>query len=219
MKLVWDQTGERYYETGIDRGVVYPQDASGKYPKGEAWNGLISVTKSPTGAEATPLWANNHKYANLYSAEELAFTIEAYMYPDGFAACNGEVELMEGVRIGQQKRSPFGLVYRNWVGNDTAGTKAAYILNIIYGATAKPAEEADTTINESPEAKTMSWECDTVPAEVEGHEPSASLEIDSRKFEASALKALEDALFGTDDKEAYLPLPAEVITLLGGAAG
>lgn len=219
MKLVWDQTGERYYETGIDRGVVYPQDASGAYPKGEAWNGLISVTKSPTGAEATPLWANNHKYANLYSAEELAFTIEAYMYPDGFAACNGEVELMEGVRMGQQKRSPFGLAYRNWVGNDTEGTKAAYILNIIYGATAKPSEEADTTINESPEAKTMSWECDTVPVEVEGHEPSASLEIDSRKFEASALKALEDALFGTDDKEAYLPLPAEVITLLGGAAG
>lgn len=213
-KLVWDQTGERYYETGVDHGVVYPQ-VSGAYPKGEAWNGLISVTKSPSGAEPTALWANNHKYANLLSAEELSFTIEAYMYPDSFAACNGEADLVEGVRMGQQKRTPFGMVYRNWVGNDAEGTKAAYILNIIYGAFAAPAEEADTTINDSPEAKTMSWECSTTPVEVDGFEPTASLEIDSRKFEAATLAKLETILFGADEAEARLPLPAEIATILG----
>lgn len=217
-RLTWDQTGERRYETGVDRGVVYPQ-AAGEYPAGEPWNGLISVTKSPSGAEPTPLWANNHKYANLISAEELAFTIEAYTYPDGFAACNGEAELVPGVRMGQQKRTPFGITYRNWVGNDTEGTKAGYIINIIYGATAAPTEEADTTINDSPEAKTMSWECSTTPVELEGFEPTASLEIDSTKVDATKLKALEDILYGTDSEEARLPLPDEIATLLGAVAG
>lgn len=213
-KLVWDQTGERFYETGVDHGVVYPQ-VSGAYPKGEAWNGLISVTKSPSGAEPTALWANNHKYANLLSAEELSFTIEAYMYPDSFAACNGEAELTKGVRMGQQKRTPFGMVYRNWVGNDAEGTKAAYILNIIYGAFAAPAEEADTTINDSPEAKTMSWECSTTPVEVDGFEPTASLEIDSRTVDSAKLAKLEEVLFGGTEKEAHLPLPAEIATIIG----
>lgn len=217
-KLVWDQTGERRYETGIDHGVVYPQ-AGGAYPKGAAWNGLISVTKSPSGAEPTPLWANNHKYANLISAEELGFSIEAYTYPDEFAACNGEMELVPGVRVGQQKRVPFGLAYRNWVGNDTDGTKASYILNLIYGGLAAPSEEVDTTINDSPEAKTMSWECTTTPVELEGFEPTASLEIDSSKVDAAKLKALEDILYGTESEEARLPLPDEVAEILGGAAG
>lgn len=213
-KLVWDQTGERRYETGIDRGVVYPQ-VLGAYPKGEAWNGLISVTKSPSGAEPTALWANNHKYANLISAEELSFTIEAYTYPEGFAACNGEAELVPGVRVGQQKRTPFGMSYRNWVGNDAEGTKASYILNLIYGGTAAPSEEADTTINDSPEAKTMSWECSTTPVEVEGMEPTASLEIDSSKVDAAKLAALEAILYGSESEEARLPLPNEVAELLG----
>lgn len=217
-KLVWDQTGARRYETGIDRGVVYPQ-AGGAYPKGEAWNGLISVTKSPSGAEPTPLWANNHKYANLISAEELGGTIEAYTYPEGFAACNGEAELVPGVRMGQQKRVPFGLAYRNFIGNDTEGTKAGYILNLIYGATAAPAEEADTTINDSPEAKTMSWEFSTTPVEVANGEPTSSLEIDSTKVDAAKLKDLEDILYGSESEEARLPLPEEVAQILGGAAG
>lgn len=216
-KLVWDQTSARRYETGIDRGVVYPQVA-GAYPKGEAWNGLISVTKSPSGAEPTALWANNHKYANLISAEELGGTIEAYTYPEGFAACNGEAELVTGVRIGQQKRVPFGLVYRNLIGTDSEGTKAGYILNLIYGATAAPAEEADTTINDSPEAKTMSWEFSTTPVEVADADPTSSLEIDSTKVDADKLKALEAILFGSEEEEARLPLPDEVAQILGGAA-
>lgn len=216
-KLVWDQTGARRYETGIDRGVVYPQVA-GAYPKGEAWNGLISVTKSPSGAEPTALWANNHKYANLISAEELGGTIEAYTYPEGFAACNGEAELVTGVRIGQQKRVPFGLAYRNLIGTDTEGTKAGYILNLIYGATAAPAEEADTTVNDSPEAKTMSWEFSTTPVEVADADPTSSLEIDSTKVDAEKLKALEAILYGSDEEEARLPLPDEVAQILGATA-
>lgn len=215
-RLMWDQTSERRYETGCDRGVVYPQ-AAGAYPKGAAWNGLISVTKSPSGAEATPLYANNKKYANLISAEELGFSIEAYMYPDEFAECNGEKELIPGVRIGQQKRTPFGMTYRTLIGNDTEGTKAGYILSLIYGATAAPSEEADTTINDSPEAKTMSWECSTTPVEIEGGDPTASLEIDSTKVDAAKLKALEDILYGSESEEARLPLPAEVAQILGTA--
>lgn len=217
-RLNWDAVGERRYETGVDRGVVYPQ-AAGAYPKGEAWNGLISVTKSPTGAEPTPLWANNHKYANLISAEELAFSIEAYMYPDSFAECNGEKEVVPGVRIGQQKRTAFGMCYRNLIGTDTEGTKKGYILNLIYGATASPAEETDATVNDSPEAKTMSWECNTTPVEVADCDPTASLEIDSTKVDASKLKALEDILYGSESEEARLPLPDEVAQILGGAAG
>lgn len=213
-KLEWDKTGERRYETGIDRGVVYPQ-VGAAYPKGEAWNGLISVTKSPSGAEPTALWANNHKYANLISAEELSFTIEAYTYPESFGVCNGEAELVPGVRVGQQKRTPFGMAYRNWVGNDADGTKASYILNLIYGGTAAPSEEVDTTINDSPEAKTMSWECSTTPVEVAGMEPTSSLEIDSSKVDPAKLAALEAILYGSGENEARLPLPDEVAELLG----
>lgn len=218
-KLNWDPVGERRYETGVDRGVVYPQDNKGAYPAGEAWNGLISVTKSPSGAEATPLWANNHKYANLISAEDLAFSIEAFMYPDSFAACNGEKEVVPGVRAGQQKRTPFGFTYRTLVGNDVEGTKAGYVITLIYGAYAGPSEDADTTINDSPEAKTMSWECTTTPVEMTGFDPVASLEIDSTKVDPDKLAALEAVLYGSGDTEARLPLPDEVATLVGYAAG
>mgnify|MGYP003562423671 CR=1 FL=1 len=217
-KLMWDQLGEKLYETGVDRGVVYPQTAGG-YPVGEAWNGLISVTKSPSGAEATALYANNQKYANLISNEELSFSIEAYTYPESFAACNGEAEVVKGVYVGQQKRTPFGFTYRTLIGNDTEGTKKGYKITLIYGAFAAPSEDADTTINDSSEAKTMSWECSTTPVSMSGFEPTASIEIDSTKVDAEKLKALEDALYGTADEEAYLPLPDEVATLVGYVAG
>ena len=217
-KLVWDQIGERYYETGVDRGVVYPQ-VSGAYPKGAAWNGLTGVTLSPSGAEATPLYANNRKYLNLMSVEELAFTIEAYTYPDEFAECDGSASLAEGVSIGQQKRKAFGFCYRNLIGNDTDGTALGYKLHLIYGALASPSEETDTTINDSPEAKNMSWECNTTPVEVEGFEPSSHIEIDSTKVDAGKLAALEAILYGSESEEARLPLPSELLTLLGAAAG
>ena len=216
-KLKWDPVGERRYETGVDRGVVYPQ-VGGAYPKGEAWNGLIGVTKSPSGAEATPLWANNKKYANLISAEELGFSIEAYMYPDSFAACNGEAEVVAGVRVAQQKRVPFGFTYRTMIGNDVEGTKAGYLISLIYGAYAGPSEDADTTINDSPEAKTMSWECTTTPVDMAGFEPTALIEIDSTKVDAEKLAALEAVLYGSGDTEARLPLPDEVAELVGYSA-
>lgn len=217
--LQWDPVGERRYETGVDRGVVYPQDNKGTYPEGEAWNGLISVTKSPSGAEATPLWANNHKYANLISTEELGFSIEAYMYPDSFAKCNGEADLVAGVRVGQQKRVPFGFTYRTMIGNDTEGTKAGYLISLIYGAYAGPSEDADTTINDSPEAKTMSWECTTTPVDMAGFEPTAIIEIDSTKVDAEKLAALEAVLYGSGETKARLPMPDEVAELVGYVAG
>ena len=217
-KLVWDQTGERLYETGVDRGVVYPQ-VSGAYPKGAAWNGLISVNLSPSGAEATPLYANNHKYLQLMSVEELGFTIEAYTYPDEFAACNGEAELVEGVSIGQQTRQAFGFCFRSKIGNDSDGDNHGYKLHLIYGAQAAPSEDANTTISDDPEAKTMSWECTTTPVEVDGFKPTASITIDSTKVDKTKLEALEAILYGSDGEtgDARLPLPSEVATLMKGA--
>jgi hypothetical protein len=217
-KLKWDQIGERLYETGVDRGVVYPQVA-GAYPAGAAWNGLTNVTLTPSGAEATPLYANNHKYLNLMSVEELGGTIEAFMYPDEFAACNGEAALATGVRLGQQKRTAFGLCFRSLIGNDTEGTAYGYKLHLVYGCLAAPSENANSTVNDSPEGKTMSWEFTTTPVEIEGFEPSASIEIDSTAVDAEKLAALEAILYGTEEKEAYLPLPDEVATLFGQAAG
>lgn len=216
-KLVWDQTGERQYETGVDRGVVYPQ-VGGAYPKGEAWNGLISVAKTPSGAEPTPLYANNYKYLNLMSVEELGGTIEAYMFPDGFAECNGYKNIAKGARIGQQKRTPFGFCYRTLIGNDTEGTAHGYKLSLIYGCLASPSEETDTTVNDSPEAKTMSWEFSTTPVAVAGFEPTALVEINSLDCDAEKLAALEAVLYGSEAEEARLPLPDEVVTLLGEAA-
>jgi hypothetical protein len=217
-RLVWDADGARYYETGCDRGVFYPKTGT-TYGTGEAWDGLISVTKSPSGAEATPLWANNHKYGNLYSAEEFGFSMEYYTHPDGFNACLGVKEIATGVYVGQQAHEPFGMAYRNFVGNDAEGTKADYIITLIYGATAAPVEEADTGINDSPEAKTMSCECTTTPVAVEGCDPTSKLEIDSRKVDAAKLKQLEDILYGSETAAARLPMPDEVAELIGTTAG
>lgn len=213
-KLYWDKSGERLYQTGVDRGVIYPQ-VGATYPKGAAWNGLISVTKSPSGAEPTPLYANNSKYLNLMSVEELGGTIEAYMYPEEFAACNGKGQLVTGVRIGQQKRVPFGFCYRNLIGSDSDGTTYGYQINLIYGIMASPSEESDSTVNDSPEAKTMSWEFATTPVTVTGFEPTSLIEIDSTKVDAGKLAALEAILYGTGDTEARLPLPDEIATLMG----
>lgn len=217
MKLVWDQIGERLYETGVDRGVVYPQ-TSGTYPAGFAWNGLTNVTLSPSGAEASPLYANNKKYLNLISIEELGGNIEAYTYPDEFAECNGFKTMVPGVRIGQQKRKPFGFSFRTLIGNDTDGTSYGYKIYLVYGAQASPSENANATVNDSPEAKTMSWEFTTTPVEIEGYEPTACIEIDSTTVDADKLAALEAILYGSEDTEARLPLPSEVAEILGGEA-
>lgn len=220
-KLVWDQTGERYYETGVKMGVLYPQSASGTYPKGVAWNGLTAVTESPSGAEATALYADDIKYLNLYSAEEFGATIEAYTYPDEFAECDGSAELANGVTIGQQKRKAFGLCYRTTIGNDTDGNDHGYKIHIIYGAMASPSEKAYATINDSPEAITFSWEITTTPVSVSGFKPTASVTIDSTKVDGTKLKQLEAILYGENGSssagEARLPLPDEIVTLIGTA--
>lgn len=213
-KLEWDKTGERLYETGISNGVIYPLDGvSGTYPKGAAWNGLTAVTESPSGAEPTPLYADNIKYLTLMSTEEFGFTIEAYMYPDEFAACNGEGKLTEGVTVGQQKRQMFGLSYKTLIGNDTEGDAHGYKLHLIYGALAAPSEVARNTVNDSPEAATMSWECSTTPVSVKGFKPTSHLVIDSTVVQKDKLVKLEEKLYGKEST-ATLPLPDEVLTIL-----
>lgn len=212
-RLVWDKTGERFYETGVKQGVLYPM-VSGEYPKGVAWNGLTAVTESPSGAEATPMYADDIKYLNLYSTEEFGATIEAYTYPKEFEECDGSAEIATGVTIGQQPRKSFGMCYRTVVGNDVENEAHGYKLHIIYGATASPSEKAYATINDNPEAITFSWEVTTVPVNVEGFKPTASLTIDSTKVDATKLAALEDILYGKDDVEARLPLPDEIATLM-----
>ena len=217
-KLVWDQTGNRYYETGVKMGVLYPQSSTGTYSKGVAWNGLTAVTESPSGAEATALYADDTKYLNLISAEEFGATIEAYTYPPEFGACDGSAEIATGVTIGQQKRTAFGLCYRTTLGNDTDGNDHGYKLHIIYGAMASPSEKAYATINDSPEAITFSWEVTTTPVSVSGFKPTANLTIDSTKVNAQKLAALEAILYGSDtetSKEPRLPLPDEIATLMG----
>ena len=205
-KLVWDQTGDRLYETGVSKGVLYPQ-VSGAYPKGVAWNGLTAVTESPSGAEATALYADDIKYLNLMSAEEFGATIEAYTYPEEFEACDGSASLATGVNIGQQKRQAFGLCYRTVLGNDEDGNEYGYKLHIIYGCLAAPSEKAYATINDSPEAITFSWEVTTTPVTVEGFKPTACVTIDSTKVDGTKLAALEAVLYGDEDTEASLPLP------------
>jgi hypothetical protein len=212
-RIVWDKTGERQYETGTKNGVLYPQVA-GAYPKGVAWNGLTAVTESPSGAEATPLYADDTKYLNLMSVEEFGGNIEAYMYPDEFKPCNGEADLVDGVSIGQQTRQAFGFCYRTVLGNDTENNEYGYKLHLIYGALAAPSEKAYATINDSPEPITMSWEFTTTPVAVTGHKPTASLTIDSTKCDPTKLAALEDILYGSDDEEPRLPLPDEIATLM-----
>lgn len=218
-KLVWDKTGDRLYETGVKNGVLYIPTA-GVYSKGVAWNGLTAVTESPSGAEATALYADDTKYLSLMSAEEFGATIEAYTYPDEFAACDGSAELADGVMIGQQKRSTFGLCYKTTIGNDTEGNDHGYKLHIIYGAQAKPSERAYASINDSPEAITFSWEITTTPVNVTGAKPTASLVIDSTKADPSKLAALEDILYGKDGEpgnEPRLPLPDEIKSLMTAA--
>lgn len=223
-KLVWDKTGERFYETGVKQGVLYIP-TEGVYSKGVAWNGLTAVTESPSGAEATALYADDIKYLNLLSTEEFGATIEAYTYPDEFAACDGSAELTKGVTIGQQKRSTFGLCYKTTIGNDTDGNDHGYKLHIIYGALATPSEKAYSTINDSPDAVTFSWEITTTPVNVAGQKPTASLVIDSTKADKTKLEALEAILYGKDptSQEAHdgveprLPLPDEIKTLMTAA--
>lgn len=200
-KLVWDQTGEKLYETGVKMGVLYPQGAGGSYPKGVPWNGLTAVTESPSGAEATPLYADDIKYLNLMSTEEFGATIEAYTYPDEFAKCDGSAEIATGVTIGQQKRQAFGLAYRTVLGNDTEANSYAYKHHLIYGALAAPSEKAYATINDSPEAITFSWGVSTTPVSVNGFEPTASLVIDSSKVDKVKLAVLEAILYGVDADE------------------
>lgn len=216
-KLVWDQTGERFYETGVDHGVLYPIQAGGLYNKGVAWNGLTAVTESPSGAEANPLYADNIKYLNLISAEEFGATIEAYTYPDEFAECDGSAALVPGVFIGQQARKVFGLSYRTVLGNDVDSNDYGYKLHLIYGALAAPSEKGYSTINDSPEAITFSWEVTTTPVNVEGFKPTACVTIDSTKVDPDKLAALEAILYGSEDEEARLPLPDELVTIMGGA--
>ena len=213
-KLVWDQTGERYYETGVKNGVLYVQGEGGTYQNGVAWNGLTAVTESPSGAEPTTLYADDMKYLTLMSAEEFGATIEAYTYPVEFNQCNGEAEIATGVIVGQQDRKSFGLCYRTTVGNDVDGNAYGYKLHIIYGAKAAPSEKAYAAINDSPEAITFSWELTTTPINVEGFKPTANITIDSTKADASKLTALEAILYGSESENARLPLPSEIITLM-----
>lgn len=215
-KIVWDESGKRLYETGVKNGVLYIQDETGAYTKGVAWNGLTAVTESPSGAEATPLYADDIKYLELFSAEEFGATIEAYTYPEEFEACDGSASLGTGVTIGQQDRKTFGLCYRTVLGNDVKSNEYGYKLHLIYGAKAAPSEKGYQTINDSPEAITFSWEVTTTPVNVAGFKPTASVTIDSTKIDAAKLKTIEDMLYGTESVEAKLPLPDELKTLLAG---
>lgn len=212
-KLVWDKSGERFYETGTTNGVLYVQDSAGKYQTGVVWNGLTAVTESPSGAEPTDLYADDTKYATLRSAETFGATVEAYTYPDEFAECDGSATLMEGVYIGQQPRKSFGLTYKTRIGNDVSDN-LGYKLHIVYGATASPSEKAYTTINDSPEAITFSWEMTTTPVNIEGYKPTATLIVDSTKVEKDKLEALENYLYGDADHEATLPMPDQVKSIL-----
>lgn len=222
-RIVWDKTGERFYETGVDRGVLYPYNTeSNAYTPGVAWNGLSAVSESPSGAEPNAIYADNIKYLSLMSAEEFGATVEAYTYPDEFAQCDGSAELVSGVSIGQQNRKTFGLCYRTVLGNDLDGNDHGYKLHLIYGAMASPSEKGYSTINDSPEAITFSWELTTTPVNVDGFKPTASLTIDSTKCDKTCLAALEEILYGKDAGaegtpaavEPRLPLPDEVKTIM-----
>lgn len=216
--LVWDKTGERFYETGVKNCALYVQDSNGAYPKGVAWNGISSISENPSGAEASPIYADDTKYLNLISNEEFAASIEAYTYPDEFAECDGSAELASGIVLGQQPRKRFGLVYKTTLGNDIENNEYGYKLHIIYNATAAPSQKSYSTINNSPEAITFSWELSTIPVNVTGHKPTASITIDSTKITEANLKKLEDALFGTATTNPYLPLPDAILALVSGTS-
>lgn len=217
--LKWDQAGERLYETGVDHGVLYPQK-SGEYPNGVAWNGLISVTESPSGAEDNPLYADNMKYLNIKSNEDYGATIECYTYPDEWAACNGEADLATGVTLGQQRRNTFGLSYRTNIGNDTDGNDHGYKLHLVYGCSASPSEKGYSTINDNPEAITFSYEITTTPIPVSGNDvdgnpfkPTAVITIDSTKVKKEDLESVEKILYGSEEEDPRLPLPDELRTI------
>ena len=213
-KLVWDKTGERLYETGVDHGVLYPIQAGGLYNKGVAWNGLTAVTESPSGADVNDIYADNMKYLGLVGAEKFGATVEAYTYPDEWNECDGRVQIAKGAYASQQSRKMFGLSYRTKIGNDVSD-EAGYKLHLVYGATASPSEMSHETINDSPDAATMSWDYTTNPVAVAGHKPTAHIVIDSRTADKSKLAQLEAKLYGGDTDQPELPLPAEVLTLLG----
>lgn len=213
-RLEWDKTGERLYETGVKQAALYVQGEGGTYSKGVAWNGISSVTESPSGAEASPIYADDTKYLNLISTEEFAATVEAYTYPKEFEECDGTAEIAPGVTIGQQTRKTFGMCYKTTLGNDTENNEHGYKLHMIYGATAAPSEKAYATINDSPEAITFSWELSTNPVNVTGAKPTASLTIDSTKVDAQKLAKLENILYGSTEADARLPLPDEIATLM-----
>ena len=217
MKLVWDETGKRTYETGVRNGVLYLRDQNSKYTKGVAWNGLTAVSESPSGAEPSALYADDIKYLTLVSLEEFGCSIEAYTYPDEFAECDGSAELFPGVLIGQQNRKTFGFAYRTVLGNDTELDSYGYKLHLIYGCLASPSEKSYATVNDSPEAITFSWEVTTTPVSVAGFKPTACLTIDSTKVNKTALEALELILYGSTTEEARLPLPDEVKTIFDSA--
>jgi hypothetical protein len=214
-RLVWDNAGERLFETGVKNGVLYVQDEDGTYMDGVVWNGLTAITESPSGAEETPLYADDIKYVVFYSNEEFGATIEAYTYPEEFEQCDGSAQLGAGVTVGQQARRSFGLVYKTAIGNDIQGQDLGYKIHIIYGAKAAPSEKAYATINDSPEAITFSWELSTVPVNVAGLKPTSTVVIDSTKCNSETLAIIEDKLFGSDEEEAQLLLPDEIKALLG----
>ena len=218
-KLVWNKTGEHLYETGVDHGVLYFPDASGAYKDGVAWNGLTSVTESPSGAEATGQYADNIKYLNLISAEEFGATIEAFTYPEEFEAANGNKELVasSGVYIGQQARAVFGFCYRTLIGNDTDGQEHGYKLHLVYGCQVTPSEKNYQTVNDSPEAMTLSWELSTTPMNVTNHKPTALLVIDSTKVDSGKLAKIEAKLYGDESNGAVLPTPDEITEILSAA--
>lgn len=214
-KLIWNKTGERNYESGVEQVALFPQGPTGDYPKGYAWNGVTNISESPSGAEPTPLWADDIKYLTLMSNEEFGASIEAYTYPDEFAECDGSASIADGVMIGQQKRTPFGLAYKTKLGNDVDGIDHGYKLHIFYGALASPSEKAYATISDDPEAITFSWEVSTTPVNVTGFKPTASVVIDSTKVTGAKLQALEDIIYGTAEKEARLPFPDEIVEIIG----
>lgn len=216
-KLVWDQSGERYYRTGVEKAVLYKQNASGAYPTGVAWNGITAVTEKPEGAEATDIYADNIKYLTLRSAEDYKATIEALYSPPEFDECDGSAQLVAGVKLSQQPRKPFGFSWQTKLGNDTELDSHGYIIHVIYGATVSPSEKSYQTINDSPEAMNLSWDIDTTPVNVTGFKPTAHLEIDSTTLSAGKLAAVEDALYGTATETAHLPLPDELLALINAA--
>ena len=213
-RLIWDEVGQRFFETGVKNGVLYVQDNDGSYKNGVVWNGLTAVTESPSGAEETPLYADDVKYLTLRSAEEFGATVEAYTYPEEFEQCDGSAAIANGVTIGQQARRAFGLCYRTSVGNDIQGQNFSYKLHLIYGCTVAPSEKSYSTINDNPEAITFSWELSTVPVPVDGFSPTASLVIDASKVDEGKMQLLEDALFGDESNEAKLLLPNEIMEML-----